>query len=76
MSQKLQVLLFLQSGRELTPLQALEMFATNRLAARVLELKAEGWPIATRMVRNGRKTHAAYRLCRPVQQELFGELRA
>ena len=75
MSQCADIELFLQSGHELTPLEALEMFRCFRLAARIDELRARGVPIATRMVHEGGKAYAAYRLARPVQAELFTEAR-
>jgi len=38
LSQKKRILLYLQSGGRLTPLQALEKFGTTKLATRVSEL--------------------------------------
>ena len=75
MSQTQQILLYLQSGRELTPLEALQMFKVMRLAARIEELREAGHPIQTRMVRQGRKGWAAYTLAIPQQRELFQEVR-
>ena len=69
------ILLFLQSGRELTPLEALEMFRVFRLAARIEELREAGYDVRTRMVRQGRKGWAAYRLAIPQQREMFQEAR-
>ncbi len=44
------ILRFLQEGHRLTPLDALELFGCFRLAARVHELRREGWAIAERTV--------------------------
>jgi len=44
------ILRFLQEGHRLTPLDALELFGCFRLAARVYELRREGWAIAERTV--------------------------
>jgi hypothetical protein len=43
--QRLQILSHLKSGKTLTPLEALQMFRCLRLAARVHDLRNEGWPI-------------------------------
>ncbi len=45
MSQKLQILKRLQSGMTITPLSALSLFGCMRLAARINELRNEGYPI-------------------------------
>ncbi len=62
------ILAHLEAGRSLTPLQALDLFGCNRLAARIHELKAAGYPIQREMVAldNG-KAIARYRL--PVRFE-------
>jgi len=54
----------LKSGKTLTPLQALKLFGTMRLASRVCELKDEdeGMDILTTMVKVGRKRVARYSL--------------
>jgi hypothetical protein len=44
-AQNLQVLKYLQTGKILTPIEALYMFGCLRLAARIYELKDKGWPI-------------------------------
>ena len=43
------VLAWLKRGRHLTPMQALEKIGTFRLAARVHELRKDGWQIETDM---------------------------
>jgi len=47
MSQKQQVANYLQSGKSLTPIQALSKFGTLRLAAIIFVLKNEGLKIKT-----------------------------
>lgn len=44
-AQNLQVLNYLKTGKILTPVEALNMFGCFRLAARIYELKDNGWPI-------------------------------
>jgi len=56
----------LLSGRELTPLDALNEFGCFRLAARIKDLRAEGLDIETvSETRNGKK-FARYRVAQPV----------
>jgi len=43
--QNLMVLDHLKTGKELTPLEALNSYGCFRLAARVYDLKQSGWPI-------------------------------
>ena len=66
------IALYLNSGHELTALQALELFACLRLAARVKDLRKRGLPIETLDRESNGKRFAAYRLRRPFQQPLFG----
>ena len=61
-SQDGQVLAWLQSGKELDPMTALRELGCFRLAARSYCLRREGIPIEERIVREGRKHWAAYRL--------------
>lgn len=61
-SQAEQILEALQSGRDLTPLDALMEMGCLRLAARIHDLRAAGYPIqATTRTVNG-KTFAVYSL--------------
>ena len=55
------ILTWLRSGRPLTPIDALREFGCFRLAARIRELREQGEPIQSRLVR-GRATanHAVY----------------
>ena len=65
------IALYLESGHELTPMQALDMFGCFRLAARIKDLRARGLSIETLDREAHGKRFAAYRLRRPVQQPLF-----
>jgi hypothetical protein len=49
-TQATRILLYLKAGHRLTPLDALELFGCFRLAARVHELRREGWNITERTV--------------------------
>jgi hypothetical protein len=66
MSQNLQILSYLKTGQELTPRKALELFGCMRLAARVHDLRCQGWPIVARSCLTsssyGLKRFAVYRL--------------
>jgi len=59
-SQEENVLAFLRTGRELDPMNALRMFGTLRLGARVHSLRRQGHDIRTRSVQVGRKRWASY----------------
>jgi len=45
MTQKQEILSYLKTGQSLTPMDALKIFGTFRLASRIFDLKKEGWPI-------------------------------
>lgn len=53
---------YLATGRTLTPIVALRRFGVFRLGARVYELKRQGHPITSRLVRHGDAWVAEYRL--------------
>lgn len=53
MSQKRQILDYLKTRRQLTPLEALRRFGCLRLSGRILELRQEGHRIETTMVEVG-----------------------
>ena len=53
---------YLEKGHEITPIEALNLFGCFRLSARILELRRKGMAIDTRIVRDGKKHFAAYRL--------------
>lgn len=54
----------LKRGRTLTAIDALNGCGSMKLATRISELKAEGHPIVTIMVRDGDKHFAKYKLTR------------
>lgn len=62
-SQADQILRHLQSGKHLTPIEALQRFGCFRLGARIYDLKGEGHEISTDIVRlpNGKRV-ASYRM--------------
>lgn len=70
-SQADQVILYLESGYELTPIDALNLFGVFRLAARIKDLRSRGYAIETLDREANGKRFAAYRLSRPIQHNLF-----
>lgn len=44
-TQNQQILDHLKLGRPITPLDALDLFGSFRLSARIFDLKQQGWPI-------------------------------
>lgn len=64
LSQGEQILNYLKSGHSLTTLDALNFFGCFRLASRISELRAEGHPIVSEMIKthNTKKNVARYRL--------------
>lgn len=64
MSQTTQIRNYLNKGRSLTPLQALDKFNCFRLAARIADLRNEGMNIKTTNLKlKSGKTVAKYHLC-------------
>lgn len=63
-SQKDRILDYLMEGHSLTPLEALNLFGTFRLGARIADIKAEGYLIRTERVKDPRtgKYYARYSL--------------
>ena len=62
MTQNDAILNHLTSGRSITPLDALRDYGCFRLAARIDDLRKQGWCITTDFeTRNGKK-YASYRL--------------
>lgn len=61
-NQKYQILNHLQSGKKITPLEALDQFGCMRLASRISELRDEGYPIETKMMSDKDKRWAEYSL--------------
>lgn len=66
MSQNTMIAKHLRMGRKITPLDALNLYGCQRLAARIAELKQMGMKIETHMktvnTRNGKATVAEYML--------------
>jgi len=60
--QKYQVLNYLQKGKTITSLQALDKFGCMRLASRINELRYEGHDINTILKSDGEKRWAEYKL--------------
>ncbi|MBM4206326.1 MAG: hypothetical protein FJ194_19655 [Gammaproteobacteria bacterium] len=60
MSQLNQIRSHLDRGRTLTPLEALTLFGCMRLAARAAELREQGYPVETTMVKRNGKRVAMY----------------
>jgi hypothetical protein len=77
MTQNDMILAHLKCGFSLTPLDALKMFGCFRLASRISDLKKEGHNITKKMVSNGEKSYASYKIEpkkeNPAQTLLFGE---
>ena len=62
-SQNKQIKAWLESGKSLTPLDALNLFGCFRLGARVFDLKNDyGMNIKTEMVKENGKRYARYSL--------------
>ena len=62
-SQNKQIKAWLESGKSITPLEALKMFNSLRLGARVFDLKNNyGMNIKTEMVEENGKRYARYSL--------------
>jgi hypothetical protein len=69
-TQKDLILSYLQQGFTLTPLQALHQFGCFRLSAVIFNLRAEGYSIESKLVRNSNnKKFAQYKLIKT--DELF-----
>ena len=64
-SQNKQIKAWLESGKSLTPLEAINLFNSLRLGARVFDLKNDyGMNIKTEMVEENGKRFARYSLAR------------
>ncbi len=59
----------LQSGRSITPLQALRMYGCLRLGARIYDLKRDGLPISSHLVRRNGKQFSEYLLIKNQKNE-------
>lgn len=61
-TQKSYILGALLNGKKITPLDALYNYGCFRLGARVNELRNEGYNIHTKLIQDGKKRYAEYRL--------------
>lgn len=52
----------LESGKSITPLEALRLYGCFRLGARIYDLRAEGMTIETNLIEEDGKRFAEYRL--------------
>ncbi len=75
MTQTADVLAHLQSGKSITPIEALNLYGIFRLAAVVYDLREMGHEILTEEVKtpNG-KRHALYRMKDTAQGDMFGHV--
>jgi hypothetical protein len=62
MSQTEKIKNYLQKGKKISPILALNKFGCFRLAARIRELKDQGLNVKTEIVYTGNKHHAVYSL--------------
>ena len=60
MSQNKQIINYLQKGKSITPIDALNKFGCFRLSARILDLRKEGYEIITENITKQGKTFAQY----------------
>lgn len=67
-TQKEAILRHLQSGKTITPLEALNLYGCFRLSARIWDLRNEGYVIRSENVKQGKKTFSSYKLI-PVHAE-------
>lgn len=56
------ILRHLERGRKLTQIEAFKKYQCWRLAARVSELRSEGWRIKTKLIKRNGKQYAQYSL--------------
>jgi len=68
-TQKEAILRHLQSGKTITPLEALNLYGCYRLGARIWDLRDEGYVIRSENVKQGKKTFASYKLIIPAHVE-------
>ena len=61
MSQNEKIADYLKSGKSINPMIALHKFHCFRLAARISDLREDGYNISTEMTK-GKKSYAIYRL--------------
>jgi hypothetical protein len=70
------ILAHLQSGKSLTAMECLNLYGCLRLAARIKELRLQGYDIQTETITAGRKLYARYTLNKktPDAYKVQGEL--
>lgn len=69
-TQKDQILLHMRTKGSITPLLALKLYGSFRLAARIEELRRDGWLINATMVTRRGKRYAAYSLAHVKQERV------
>ncbi len=68
------VLSHLKSGKHITALEALGVYGIFRLAARILEVRAEGYVVKTQHVYDARrKQYARYSIVQPTGYDVQGK---
>lgn len=60
MTQNVQILRYLETGKTLTPIDALSLFGSFRLGARIFELRQQGHEIKKVLLRKDGKNFALY----------------
>ena len=60
MTQNVQILRYLETGKTLTPIDALTLFGSFRLGARIFELRQQGHEIKKVLLRKNNKNFACY----------------
>jgi rare lipoprotein A len=60
MTQNQQIANYLNNGKAITPIQALNKFNCFRLAARISDLRKDGMKIITKIVTKQGKSYASY----------------
>lgn len=61
-TQNEQILTYLSKGKGITPIQALNKFGCFRLAARISNLREQGYKIKTETLTQNGKSFASYKL--------------
>lgn len=63
-TQSEKILTYLSKGKGLTPIDALNKFGCFRLAARIADLRSQGYTIWTDTVTKNGKTFASYKMAK------------
>ena len=61
-AQTKQILAHLESGKSITPIDALQLFSCFRLSARIKNLRDKGHKVVTDTIQSGDKRFASYRI--------------